>query len=195
MRGRLSLIVAGVSLVLCIGASAIWVRSHFWGETFGWAGWKDQPAGIWHGWGINSEAGLVYAYSFEGTYQFDNPRDVYPSVPNMKPHIVHEAMHASGTHGRKSFRWDNQRYGDKDWYIKLRFIGAPAWFVTWALAVIPGWYSIVVAFPSWRRWRIARREGRCGACLYDLTGNASGVCPECGKAVSLKPATLASGAV
>lgn len=26
----------------------------------------------------------------------------------------------------------------------------------------------------------ARRGEICGACLYDLTGNESGVCPECG---------------
>jgi hypothetical protein len=29
-----------------------------------------------------------------------------------------------------------------------------------------------------RRWR--RRRGRCEQCGYDLTGNKSGVCPECG---------------
>jgi len=31
-----------------------------------------------------------------------------------------------------------------------------------------------------RRWQ---REGRCLSCGYDLTGNVSGVCPECGKGV------------
>jgi rubrerythrin len=29
-----------------------------------------------------------------------------------------------------------------------------------------------------RRERLAR--GQCGRCGYDLTGNVSGVCPECG---------------
>ncbi len=33
-------------------------------------------------------------------------------------------------------------------------------------------------------WRTARhRRGRCRKCGYDLTGNVSGVCPECGAAV------------
>jgi hypothetical protein len=32
-----------------------------------------------------------------------------------------------------------------------------------------------------RRRRPASRAGRCTACDYDLTGNVSGVCPECGK--------------
>ena len=30
-----------------------------------------------------------------------------------------------------------------------------------------------------RRWR-RRRKGLCVKCAYDLTGNVSGVCPECG---------------
>ena len=29
----------------------------------------------------------------------------------------------------------------------------------------------------------ARRAGCCHACGYNLTGNVSGVCPECGKAI------------
>lgn len=35
-----------------------------------------------------------------------------------------------------------------------------------------------------RRWYRARR-GRCIGCGYDLTGNVSGVCPECGKRLEL----------
>lgn len=33
-----------------------------------------------------------------------------------------------------------------------------------------------------RRWRL-RRAGKCPVCGYNLTGNTSGVCPECGSAV------------
>jgi hypothetical protein len=33
-----------------------------------------------------------------------------------------------------------------------------------------------------RRWR-RRRRGLCRHCGYDLTGNVSGVCPECGKTI------------
>ena len=29
-----------------------------------------------------------------------------------------------------------------------------------------------------------RRHGRCEACGYDLTGNVSGVCPECGTKIA-----------
>lgn len=37
--------------------------------------------------------------------------------------------------------------------------------------------------PVRRRWR--RRHGRCTQCGYDLTGNVSGVCPECGRNVAV----------
>ena len=41
----------------------------------------------------------------------------------------------------------------------------------------------------WRRGRETARQARqgiCPICDYDLTGNLSGVCPECGTAVSMK---------
>ena len=53
---------------------------------------------------------------------------------------------------------------------------APIWFVFAVFALYP---TIVVI----RRLRMVRREGCCRQCGYDLTGNQSGVCPECGKAI------------
>jgi hypothetical protein len=35
-----------------------------------------------------------------------------------------------------------------------------------------------------RGWCERTTAGLCGACGYNLTGNASGVCPECGRAVA-----------
>ena len=34
-----------------------------------------------------------------------------------------------------------------------------------------------------RQERAAWLQGRCVGCEYDLTGNQSGVCPECGRAI------------
>jgi hypothetical protein len=34
---------------------------------------------------------------------------------------------------------------------------------------------------GWRIRRHRRTAGKCARCGYDLTGNVSGVCPECGK--------------
>ncbi|MDB5302536.1 MAG: hypothetical protein JWM97_85 [Phycisphaerales bacterium] len=55
------------------------------------------------------------------------------------------------------------------------FVGAPYWALTILMALGPaGWLL--------RRWRSgrARRDGACRGCGYSLTGNVSGVCPECG---------------
>jgi hypothetical protein len=52
----------------------------------------------------------------------------------------------------------------------------PVWPVAVGTAVLPAvWLT--------RRARGRDRPGHCVACSYDITGNTSGVCPECGAAV------------
>ncbi len=53
------------------------------------------------------------------------------------------------------------------WPLLLLFIAYPT------IAFIRG------PLPRWRR----RRKGLCLTCGYDLTGNVSGICPECGEAI------------
>ncbi len=57
----------------------------------------------------------------------------------------------------------------------------------------PGWYPLMVTgiyplivFAMWpfRRWR-RRRAGLCRQCGYDLHGNTTGVCSECGASVQM----------
>jgi len=49
--------------------------------------------------------------------------------------------------------------------------------------------AIVPTVRAWRRTTLDEREieGRCLKCGYDLTGNVSGVCPECGTPVRGTP--------
>lgn len=49
----------------------------------------------------------------------------------------------------------------------------------WLPAVCLLAMSVLVIFRQ-QRWR---RETQCSQCRYDLTGNESGVCPECGNAI------------
>lgn len=37
---------------------------------------------------------------------------------------------------------------------------------------------------GWRQWKHAPKASRCRNCGYNLTGNISGVCPECGSLVA-----------
>ena len=41
------------------------------------------------------------------------------------------------------------------------------------------WYTAIAAFHA-RRFRSRRHRGACQSCGYDLTGNTTGKCPECG---------------
>jgi hypothetical protein len=57
--------------------------------------------------------------------------------------------------------------------------------VTWGL-VVPATLALCGTMSKWRKCydrdkRIAK--GQCTSCGYDLTGNTSGVCPECGTPV------------
>lgn len=62
---------------------------------------------------------------------------------------------------------------------------------TWtSMVVIPLWIPVfVMALPTGWLWLRRRRStGGCTNCGYDLTGNISGTCPECGRAIAAKPA-------
>jgi hypothetical protein len=64
----------------------------------------------------------------------------------------------------------------------LDFFGAP-------FLAIPLWPLIVAvaAAGTVLSWRRRPRAGHCAACGYDLTGNTSGICPECGVPIETKP--------
>ena len=63
-------------------------------------------------------------------------------------------------------------------------VTVPDWTVCMALAVLPTMLAI-------KFFRHRRKSECCHACSYNLTGNISGVCPECGTAVQRKPVIIA----
>ena len=112
--------------------------------------------------------------------------------------------------GKTGWRWHSyHEYGDEPWenyipgvagrklawgdfgYVKgsylansasirgrFRMIVFPGWLPPIVLGLLPAWW-----FPRLRRARRARRRlaaGLCVQCAYDLRGNPTGVCPECG---------------
>jgi len=59
-----------------------------------------------------------------------------------------------------------------------RYFAAPAWMACLLLAILP-----VTFVGRAMRNRALIRWHRCSTCGYNLTGNTSGVCPECGTAI------------
>ncbi len=70
--------------------------------------------------------------------------------------------------------------------IPMAWRGMARWLVV-AVTVVASW-AILLAFRKTIRrvlWRVLRDHGIpcCTSCGYDLTGNVSGICPECGEAL------------
>lgn len=87
----------------------------------------------------------------------------------------------------------NPKYDRRLWNFGLVWRKSnTSWTVTvvavWPFVVLP----ICAAAVAW--WRDRRRfpAGCCSACGYDLTGNVSGTCPECGQAVAEDRGALSS---
>ena len=98
--------------------------------------------------------------------------------------------------------WDLMATSRPIW-ARFRFTLLP-WFGRWDVSwraggwflIFPLWLLyVLLLIPTLLLWRRERkpRPGRCRRCDYDLTGNVSGICPECGLEIP-KPPTLSEPA-
>ncbi|MFM9994899.1 MAG: hypothetical protein ACKVU4_03760 [Phycisphaerales bacterium] len=65
--------------------------------------------------------------------------------------------------------WFDGRFSGSGW-----FIGAPLWFTCIVCSIVP---AVVLM-----RSRAGALLAMCAGCGYDLAGNTTGICPECGTA-------------
>ena len=72
------------------------------------------------------------------------------------------------------------RTGGARQYLWSVVVFVPLWMPTVLFAAYP---AIALARSPGRRHRRRRKRGQCVKCGYDLTGNVSGVCSECGTAL------------
>jgi hypothetical protein len=56
-------------------------------------------------------------------------------------------------------------------------------FLGFLFCVVPAWFCGLLSASEYRRHLMVMPRGCCTRCGYDLTGNVSGVCPECGTPV------------
>lgn len=76
------------------------------------------------------------------------------------------------------------------WFLVVAFIliwGNPLLSIWGAVTVyiVPLLASLLVGYIVWKRGEAAARraQGLCVRCGYNLTGNVSGICPECGTTI------------
>ncbi len=83
---------------------------------------------------------------------------------------IHWPWHVGGVFANRDYRirWLPARRE----HLNLRYLDLPLW--------IPIPLLLALGTGLWLRDRRRARLGCCPACAYDLVGNTSGVCPECG---------------
>ena len=191
MKRRLLKLLTLLSLLLCIAAVALSVRSYWRHDHAGWSRvWVSersptpQPAAPWRGNGQWTTWRYATVESAAGVIEFD----VGVQQFDFATHEMREGggffwrvddwMHMPRQAGtpRWRFRYEAEQTADSRslWFTPM----VPIWAIAVAFAVAP----TLAGVRSIRRRRSRGAGGICPACGYDLTANVSGVCPECGNA-------------
>jgi hypothetical protein len=188
-RVRWVYVATALSLILCLAAVALWARSYWKADGIGRAsGWEvATPTGNNVAWAqmqfISNRQGIIFAAyrGFEpaaGSAMYLRDAKTHWSwsheiwIVNLKNELRvpgiglfigrdHDAVSNSGTLISQQF---------------TTAIGSPHWLVAAIFGILPVVRLI-------RHIHRRKNAGVCLVCNYDLTGNVSGVCPECGTAI------------
>ena len=197
MTRRLVNLVTVASLLLCLTAALFWQRS---GRT------KDQlRVGAARGryWQINTYPGGVAVTVATGWYE-NQPWEwtdvtaspAYPRAMRGRPYVQRSS------NGEPAIDWMPASRAATGPVSVERGTWAPAGvvptmpYVTYdvrywlpvAVTTLPVLVRLLLAGQALQRRRRWARAGLCQGCGYDLTGNQTGVCPECGgPAAAAKP--------
>jgi ribosomal protein L37E len=159
MRRRLLTTISVLSLVLCLAVSALWVRSYFRSETIARQGEMSSEDGQAALWMTSSRGGLRIGWQRR-----------IPDAKASPPGFAYKAgfpARQDYDHGRGGFGYNDRPFAFGNW----RNVGAPHWAVA----------SVLLAAGTPCLYRRKPSDPRlCRRCGYNLTGNTSGVCPECG---------------
>jgi len=193
MRRRLFTFAAALSLLLCVAAIALWVRSYTGSDSVSrrWMTAADSHHIEHRGQQIQWTLGQVRFLIQNDTAFF--PGQMTPDSAN--PHWSYfrygaghdgwEAPPAESIWNRLGFAaWEtgwSSSFADSH----ARVWAAPAWLLTVILALLPAAWG-------WGAYRQRRRKqtGRCIACGYDLRASPDR-CPECGNVVGVGRAATA----
>jgi hypothetical protein len=186
IRGRLFTIACALTLMLCVATLALWAQGNWQPVTYLLS---SQPTRT------------VFVASARGRLRVWS-QQIAPAPPAWvvatltTPDEVEIGVLNGASGGvrynppDKLFEWSARRrislgsigtykYTVFEWHFQL------AWWLAALLSFLPAIFML--------RMRLVRRRralvGHCLGCGYNLTGNASGICPECGTAINPRDQT------
>jgi len=178
MTRRVLNFLTALSLMLCVAACVLWVRSL---SAYDVVRRCYSPDGrLTSKWYFESYGGRL---AFGSAEEPDNPADAELYFPNppawwleTRPYSSREIERAPGFWGALGFDWHWDRDALDDGY-RWRAVQFPLWLPALAFASAP-------AAAAWRLHRCRERSRRslCPKCGYDLRATP-GRCPECGMPV------------
>ena len=146
-------ILKWIGLLLCIMMLAFWVFSVMYVTYYG------TPRGPW-------SIGIAF-----GRFGFEDSQGKSPGWMCIRMYTTLKALTAD-------LSWTEIAHRRLGLCLPSKGVGGMLFVPVWLLVVAAG-------FPTAALWWRDRRPkaGFCKVCKYDLTGNVSGTCPECGTAV------------
>jgi len=186
---RLFTFISGLSLLLCIAAMCFWVRTSSEPFQWEWVSTRGLEDPAWqHGELMVGLGRVGYVASWPEancTQRYFKPsrRFLTMTPARFSTYVYQYDPWTTGSLSRPALKETNHwwhgiqyvRLTDTLNRVTLRQMWLPFWLIASALILLPLVWAII-RLRAWRRGRL----GRCPSCGYNLTGNISGVCPECG---------------
>jgi len=199
VRRRLFNFAAAVSLVMLLATGMLWVRSHWVADDIR----RDHYSIV----GGFARVTMLEGYSDRGQFSVaresdSNPNtkdgasgvtwnwlvDADPPTPNRFGRSVRGGS-VFATFSGQAVHWTWHGFELSIWPLRHSGTGSPGYSTErtqvavpfWALAAIMSFLPLVWVIRDRRQ-----KPGHCANCGYNLTGNVSGTCPECGTPVAGK---------
>jgi hypothetical protein len=171
--------LSAVSLILCFACLILGIRGIWQSDTISFS-WKNWRCAI-----ISAHGGLVLRqveHTAPGPLRWESEKGFF--APGEDDFLVISGVPGTWFRERRllgCIATTGVANTDSGGYVHLARFGTLV-IPLWLMGVVFGAAGTWLPYRLWgdRRQRWLARTGRCPQCGYNLTGNTSGVCPECG---------------